>query len=88
MTQGASWLALSMLLLALFLAFIRLLSGPTLPDRVIALDFMAMLGVGISAVYALAVQNPVFLDIAVLLALISFLSTIAFAQYVRKRGTP
>jgi multicomponent Na+:H+ antiporter subunit F len=44
--------------------------------------------VGISAVYALAVQNPVFLDIAVLLALISFLSTIAFAQYVRKRGTP
>ncbi|GBC81277.1 Na(+)/H(+) antiporter subunit F [bacterium HR10] len=88
MTQGASWLALGMLLLALFLAFIRLLRGPTLPDRVIALDFMATLGVGISAVYALAVQNPVFLDIAVLLALISFLSTIAFAQYVRKRGTP
>ncbi len=88
MMQSASWFALSMLVLALLLAFIRLLRGPTLPDRVIALDFMAMLGVGISAVYALAARNPVFLDIATLLALISFLSTVAFAQYVRKRGTP
>jgi len=81
-------LTLGILVVALLLAFVRLLRGPTLPDRVIALDLISTLCVGISAVYAIAVRNPVFLDVAILLALISFLGTIAFAQYVRKRGQP
>lgn len=88
MTDAAPSLALGILVAALFLAFVRLLRGPTLPDRVVALDLLSTLCVGLSAIYAIAVQNPVFLDVATLLALISFLGTIAFAQYVRKRGQP
>jgi multicomponent Na+:H+ antiporter subunit F len=88
MKDAATSLALGMLGVALFLAFVRLLRGPTLPCRVVALDLMSTLAVGVSAVYAVAVENPVFLDVAILLALISFLSTIAFAQYVRRRGRP
>ncbi|MCS6816951.1 MAG: cation:proton antiporter [Blastocatellia bacterium] len=86
--DAAPSLALGILVAALFLAFVRLLRGPTLPDRVVALDLLSTLCVGLSAVYAIAAQNPVFLDVATLLALISFLGTIAFAQYVRKRGQP
>ncbi len=77
-------LVLAMLAIALFLAFVRLLRGPTLPDRVVALDLMSTLVVGIMAVDAIATRQPVFLDAAVLLTLISFLATVAFGLYVGK----
>lgn len=69
---------------AVFAAFIRLARGPSLPDRVIALDLMATLGIGIIAVYAVAYDQPAFLDVAAILALISFLATIAFAYYMER----
>jgi multicomponent Na+:H+ antiporter subunit F len=53
----------------------------------VALDLMTAIATGMSATYAVATDNPVFLDVALLVALISFLGTVAFAQYIRKRGT-
>lgn len=70
---------------AVIAAFIRLARGPSLPDRVVALDLMVTLGIGIIAVYAVANDQPAFLDVAVVLALISFLATIAFAYYMERR---
>lgn len=70
---------------AVIAAFIRLARGPSLPDRVVALDLMVTLGIGIIAVYAVANDQPAFLDVAVILALISFLATIAFAYYMERR---
>ena len=83
----AAILALAMLSVALFLALIRLARGPSLPDRVIALDLMGTIAVGIITVYAIATQQPVFLDVAIVLALIAFLGTVAFARYVEKRAS-
>jgi multicomponent Na+:H+ antiporter subunit F len=79
-------LVLAMLTVALLLAFFRLVRGPTLPDRVIALDTIAILAVGIIAVYTIAMNQPVFLDAATILALVVFLGTVAFARYLEKRG--
>ncbi len=79
-------LVLAMLIVALFLAFFRLVRGPTLADRVIALDTIAILAVGIIAVYTIATNQPVFLDAATILALVVFLGTVAFARYLEKRG--
>lgn len=79
-------LSLGMLALALFLTFIRLVRGPTLPDRVVALDLMGVLAVGMVAAYALATDQPVLLDPATVLALVGFLSTVGFARYLEKRG--
>lgn len=76
---------LPLLSLTVLLAFIRLARGPSLPDRVVALDLMTMVGIGMAAVYAIATRQPVFLDVAVILALISFLGTVAFAYYLRGR---
>lgn len=70
---------------ALALAFLRLARTRHLPDRVIALDLMGTLTVGVISVYAIATRQAVFLDAAIVLALISFLGTIAFARYVEKR---
>jgi multicomponent Na+:H+ antiporter subunit F len=75
---------LPMLSMAVLLTFVRLAKGPSLPDRVVALDLLAVLGMGMAAVYAIAMNQPVFLDVAIILALISFLGTVAFAYYIER----
>jgi multicomponent Na+:H+ antiporter subunit F len=76
---------LPLLSVAVILAFIRLVRGPSLPDRVVALDLMSALGIGIIAAYAIATEQPVFLDVASVLALVTFLGTVAFAYYLEQR---
>lgn len=70
---------------AMILAFVRVLRGPSLPDRVVALDLLATVGVGIIAAYAVVTNQAVFLDVAVVLALLAFLGTVAFAYYIERR---
>lgn len=84
LTHSVVLIAFAILLAAVALAFVRLVRGPSLPDRVVALDLMSTLAVGIIAVYAIATDQPVFLDVAIVLALIAFLGTVAFARYVEK----
>jgi multicomponent Na+:H+ antiporter subunit F len=79
-------IALAMLSVALLLAFGRLARGPSLPDRVIALDLISILAAAIAATYAIAAGDTVFLDVAIVLALISFLGTVAFARFVERQG--
>lgn len=74
------------LILGVVFAFIRLVRGPSLPDRVIALDILSILGIGIIATHAITTDQPVFLDVAGVLALVSFLGTVAFAAYVERRS--
>lgn len=81
-----SWVVLPMLFAGVILAVIRLLVGPSLPSRVVALDLMAVLGIGIITVYAIVAEQPVLLDVAAVLALVSFLGTVAFAAYVERRS--
>jgi multicomponent Na+:H+ antiporter subunit F len=71
---------------AMVLAFARLIRGPSLPDRVVALDLMTALTMGMIAAYGVGADQPVFLDVAVVLALVSFVATIAFAMYVERSG--
>jgi multicomponent Na+:H+ antiporter subunit F len=70
---------------AIALAFVRLVRGPSLPDRVVALDLMTTLGIAVVATYAIATDQAIFIDVATIVALVSFLGTIAFAYYVEKR---
>lgn len=82
----AETLIFAMLIVALALAFSRLVRGPTLPDRVVALDLIAVISAGFIAVYAIETGERVFLDVAIVLALITFLGTVAFAQYLERRA--
>ena len=77
--------AMTLTVVAMFLAFIRLVLGPSLPDRVVALDLIAVLAVGLIAVYDIHSDQPVLLDAATVLALVAFLGTVAFAHYVERR---
>ena len=83
--QGAVIFAFFVLMISLFLAFWRLVQGPSVPDRVVALDLIAALTIGMIAAYSISSGQSVFLDAAVVMALISFLGTIAFAKYLERR---
>ena len=77
---------LAVLAAAAVLALVRLALGPSLADRVVALDLIASVSVAVCGITALATQLAVFLDVAMLLALISFVGTVAFARYLEWRG--
>lgn len=79
-------LVLGVLMVAMFMAFVRLVRGPSLPDRVIALDLITVQSAAILAVTTITTRQSVFLDAAIVLALIAFLGTIAFARYLERRG--
>jgi multicomponent Na+:H+ antiporter subunit F len=72
--------------IAMFITLGRLVRGPSLPDRVVALDLIAALVVAVICTYAIGTEQKVFLDVAIVLALITFLGTVAFAQYVERRA--
>jgi multicomponent Na+:H+ antiporter subunit F len=74
--------------IAMFLALWRIVRGPTLADRVVALDLMATLTIGFILIYAVTTAQTILLDIAIVLALIAFLGTVAFAYFIEKREFP
>ncbi len=84
LSQLALWVGLPLLGAALLLALFRILRGPTLPDRIVGLDLLGTLGISVAAVVALAERDAVYLDVAIVLALLSFLGTVAFAAYLER----
>ena len=77
-------MVLGLLSLGVVLAVVRLLKGPTLPDRVVAIDLIATQAVAILASAAIAFDEPSLLQPALVLTLIAFVGTVAFARYVAK----
>lgn len=75
-----------MIFIALVLAVIRLIRGPSLPDRVVALDLISMLLVAFLVVFAYASGVYAYLDASLALALVGFLGTIAFARLIDHDG--
>ncbi|MEW6720910.1 MAG: monovalent cation/H+ antiporter complex subunit F [Thermodesulfobacteriota bacterium] len=84
----ACTLSLGMLSLALFLGLARLLRGPNIADRVVALDLLALLAVGVIVAYAILASQPILLRSAVILALLAFLGTVGFAYYIGEGRQP
>ena len=75
-------ISLGMLAIAALLALFRIIRGPTLPDRVVALDLFGILVASFTVVNAAATGLSFFLDIALVIALLSFVGTIAYARYI------
>jgi multicomponent Na+:H+ antiporter subunit F len=78
--------ALGLVALAMGVALIRLVLGPTLPDRIVALDVVASLAVGAIAAMAVAFDEPALLQPALVVALIAFVGTVAFARHLERKG--
>nr|WP_211315782.1 cation:proton antiporter [Isoalcanivorax indicus] len=80
------WISFIILCLALVVTFIRLVLGPTLPDRVVMLELMALLTMAFIGVYTIKSGHSAFLDVALVLALTAFLAAVGFARYLEKGG--
>jgi multicomponent Na+:H+ antiporter subunit F len=72
--------------ISIALALYRVTRGPTLPDRVVALDVIANLAVAVIAACAVAFDEPMLLQPALVIALIAFLGTVAFATHLERNG--
>ena len=86
MLNLTSAIALTMLALGAGLTFVRLVRGPTLPDRVISIDLIGILIVCVLVVVAGEFGQQAFLDVAMVIALISFVGTVAYASYLEREG--
>jgi multicomponent Na+:H+ antiporter subunit F len=71
-----------MLCLALGLVLVRLARGPSAADRIIAVDTLALVAIGLVGAVVALTGEPATLDAAVVLALVGFLGTIALARYL------
>ena len=60
----------------------RVIRGPTVPDRVVALDAIATNVVAFSVLFALKTDRGLFVTVGLVLAIIGFLSTVTVAKYV------
>ena len=78
--------SLAVMVLALCLAFVRLFRGPSLPDRVVALELFSSNLVGTIGVVAIATDVPSLLDVAIVMALMAFMATIGFARFLERGG--
>lgn len=86
---GAAWvlpLTFALQGLSALLVLTRLVRGPRATDRVVAIDALTMIGSGVIALLAVWSAQPMLLDAAVVLALVSFLGTTAFILMFRRRG--
>ena len=76
---------LGLIVLSVTLIFVRLVLGPSLPDRVVALDMMTVAIVTFCSIAAIRYDTPAFLDVALVLALVSFLATVALARFAERQ---
>lgn len=80
------YFVLPVLSISIILIFIRFLMGPKMVDRVIALDLIIITSIGFISAYSILFDQPALLDVAMILALIAFLGTVAFTYYIQKKN--
>lgn len=85
MIQTGATVAFIIIIIAFILTFLRLLRGPSLPDRVVALDLMASLVMGIILTFSIMSGYVVYVDIVMVISLVMFLGTVAIAFYLKKQ---
>ena len=84
--EWTTLISLILLGVALLVSLVRIVIGPSLSDRVLALDLLAVVAMGFVGAIAVRTGLWLYLDIAIALALLGFLATVALARYILLRG--
>ncbi len=71
------------MLIAMLLAFVRLVRGPSMYDRIAAIDFIASITMGFILIYSIVIKKSMYVDIAIIISLISFIGTVAISTYLK-----
>lgn len=70
--------------IAIAITLYRIIIGPSLPDRIIALDMIGVNLISTIAVISILLGTKTFLEVILILAILSFISTIAFSKYIER----
>jgi multicomponent Na+:H+ antiporter subunit F len=84
--RGVVYASLAVLSLSMLVAFARVLKGPSLSDRVVAIDFASYVTMGFLGTYAVLSGREAYIDAALVLGLLAFIGTIALARYIEGRS--
>ncbi|ACD90058.1 multiple resistance and pH regulation protein F [Chlorobium limicola DSM 245] len=76
--------AVAVIGLSILIIFMRLVIGPSIADRVVALDLLSANAIAFIAVYSIKNDSTTFLDVGIIVAILAFLGTVAFAFYLGK----
>jgi len=77
-------IATGIVLLSVLMAAIRLLVGPSGPDRAVALDSLTIMSLSLIASIAVMASRIIYLDVALVYALVSFVGVVALARYLER----
>lgn len=69
---------------AILITLVRIIIGPSLPDRVIALDMIGVNLISGIAIISILLQTKAFLEVILILGILAFMSTIAFSKYIER----
>ncbi|WP_152656983.1 Na(+)/H(+) antiporter subunit F1 [Oceanobacillus sp. CFH 90083] len=86
MIQGMLTAALVLYGISICISVFRIIIGPSLPDRIVALDMVGVMLVSSIAIVSVMLTTTAFLEVILILAILAFISTIAFSKYI-ERGT-
>jgi len=75
-----------LLLLFMLISLFRLLLGPTVPDRVVALDTINTLVIAGMVLLGAAFEEVIYIDVAIVYALLSYIATLYIAKYMERRS--
>ena len=73
---------LCILLLCVVMAIIRVIKGPTAPDRIVGLDTINTIVIVGMVIFGVASASIIYIDVAIVYALLSFISTLFIAKYL------
>jgi len=82
MENLVQYIVFSLIGIGVLFAIVRLVKGPSIADRIIALDTVNVIIVGIIALLAVLLENGMYLDIAIAYGILAFLESIVFARYL------
>ena len=80
-----TYIVMPILAISIFLVFLRLLRGPTIEDRIVAFDILTAVAIAFLSIFSLTTNSITILDVGIILALLAFLGTVAFAYYLERR---
>lgn len=70
--------------IAIIITFIRIIIGPTFPDRVIAMDVIGVNFISVIAIISIIYQTHVFYDVILILGILAFISTISYSKFLER----
>ena len=70
---------------AMLLALWRLLRGPSVPDRILALDTLSVTAIALLMLFGMHLDSPIYFEAALIIAMLGFCSTVVLSKYVLRR---